>query len=393
MASAGVAAELQHGIHTQTQRVPWYAWLSLATTAAAVSGEHWDISWHMSIGRDTLWTPPHLMIQAAALLSAIVFGWFIIRTTSSHDPEIIGNSVRIFGLRAPIGAFIAAWGAATMAASVPFDNWWHNAYGLDVRILSPPHLVLGIGIFGMEIGGIVLICSAMNRAMEAGDDKFRRKLAVVVIAIGALFVFQTNTGTLEFVNHAIMHSGIYYLAASVSVLIALVPIAIIARTRWATTAIAALYTAISLVFFWGLPLIPAEPKLGPVYTHINRLVPLSFPLLIIVPAVVMDAWIWPLVEQWSRWAKAAMVGSIFLVLLIAVQWPFGTFLNSAAASGWPFQSDRALHAYFIRPEWLQISPGQEPFSLRTGVLLTFPAAIIVTRLGLALGYVGRRVRR
>jgi hypothetical protein len=393
MVSAGVATESRYEVHIQTQPVPWYAWLSLATTAAAVGGEHWDISWHMSIGRDALWTPPHLMIQAAALLSAIVFLWFIIRSTSSHDPAVVGNSVRIFGLRAPIGAFIAAWGAATMAASVPFDNWWHNAYGLDVRIISPPHLVLGIGIFGMEIGGIVLICSAMNRALDAGDERFCRKLSLIVIGIGSLFVFQTNTGTLEFVNHAIMHSGIYYLAASVSVLIALVPMAVIARTRWATTAIASLYTAISLAFFWGLPLIPAEPKLGPVYTHVTHLVPLSFPLLIIVPAAVMDGCLWRSIERWSRWAKAAIIGPVFLLLLFAVQWPFGTFLNSPAASGWPFQSDRALHAYFVRPEWLQLTPGQEPFSLWTGLFLAFMASIITARLGLALGYVGRRVRR
>ena len=29
-----------------------------------------------------------------------------------------------------------------MIVSAPFDNWWHNAYGLDVRIISHPHMVL-----------------------------------------------------------------------------------------------------------------------------------------------------------------------------------------------------------------------------------------------------------
>ena len=33
-----------------------------------------------------------------------------------------------------------------MLTSAPFDNWWHNAYGLDVKIVSPPHTLLILGI-------------------------------------------------------------------------------------------------------------------------------------------------------------------------------------------------------------------------------------------------------
>ena len=29
-----------------------------------------------------------------------------------------------------------------MLTSAPFDNWWHDAYGLDVKIISPPHMFL-----------------------------------------------------------------------------------------------------------------------------------------------------------------------------------------------------------------------------------------------------------
>ena len=51
-----------------------------------------------------------------------------------------------------------------MLTSAPFDNWWHNAYGLDVKIVSPPHTLLVIGVFGVEIGSLFLIMAAMNRA-------------------------------------------------------------------------------------------------------------------------------------------------------------------------------------------------------------------------------------
>ena len=51
-----------------------------------------------------------------------------------------------------------------MITSAPFDDWWHNAYGLDVKILSPPHVVLAIGMVAVEIGTLVLIAAGMNRS-------------------------------------------------------------------------------------------------------------------------------------------------------------------------------------------------------------------------------------
>lgn len=29
-----------------------------------------------------------------------------------------------------------------MITSAPFDKWWHNAYGLDTKVVSPPHVPL-----------------------------------------------------------------------------------------------------------------------------------------------------------------------------------------------------------------------------------------------------------
>ena len=50
-------------------------------------------------------------------------------------------------------AWVAIWGAIAMLTSAPFDDWWHNAYGLDVKIVSPPHMVLAAGIVAVEILG------------------------------------------------------------------------------------------------------------------------------------------------------------------------------------------------------------------------------------------------
>ena len=34
--------------------------------------------------------------------------------------------------------------------SAPLDDWWHRAYGLDVKILSPPHMVLAAGMMAVQ---------------------------------------------------------------------------------------------------------------------------------------------------------------------------------------------------------------------------------------------------
>src|SRR5882724_1310927 len=124
--------------------IPWYLWCALGSSASVALGVHWDIAWHRSIGRDTFWSPPHLMIYAAALLAAVASGSQILKATFTRREA--PGMVRVLGFRGPLGAFIAAWGGITMLTSAPFDDWWHNAYGLDVRIISPPHMILASGI-------------------------------------------------------------------------------------------------------------------------------------------------------------------------------------------------------------------------------------------------------
>src|SRR2546426_7799235 len=96
----------------------------------------WDISWHRSIGRDMFWTPAHLAIYLGGVLAGAACGWLVLRTTFSATVEEQAAGVTFWGFRGPLGAWVAIWGALAMLASGPFDNWWHNAYGLDVKVLS-----------------------------------------------------------------------------------------------------------------------------------------------------------------------------------------------------------------------------------------------------------------
>jgi len=170
---------------------PWYLWFgALAVTSASIGGA-WDVSWHRSIGRDTFWTPAHLAIQACGVMAAIICAISCWSTLSHALRTRRAASVNVLGFRAPLGAFIAAWGGIAMITSAPFDNWWHAAYGLDVKIVSPPHTLLILGIRAVAVGILFLILAAMNRAMAddspSGEQTYKR-LQRLFLYVGGLIV-------------------------------------------------------------------------------------------------------------------------------------------------------------------------------------------------------------
>ena len=83
----------------------------------------------------------------------MVCGWLVLKTTFYGTDAERGATVRVWGFRGPLGAWVTIWGALALLASAPFDNWWHSAYGLDVKILSPPHSVLAAGMYFIVFGG------------------------------------------------------------------------------------------------------------------------------------------------------------------------------------------------------------------------------------------------
>src|SRR5215471_2628165 len=188
----GASAQAQ----TSTTSVPWPLLVGAAAITSIVFGLYWDISWHMTIGRDTFWTPAHLAIQFGAVLAALSCGYLILRTTFTADSAAREASVHVWGLRGPFGAFLAAWGGATMMISAPFDNWWHDSFGLDVQIVSPPHMVLATGIFFVGIGTLVMMAGPKNRAEGASQVPLER----LFIYIGGLLLTLYMVLLSEFTN-------------------------------------------------------------------------------------------------------------------------------------------------------------------------------------------------
>jgi hypothetical protein len=369
---------------------PWLSWAGLVASVCISSGIYWDISWHETIGRDTFWTPAHLLTQFGAIVAGLAASWVIFGTTLAGSAQSRQSSVNVLGFRAPLGAFILAWGAVAMLTSAPFDNWWHDAYGLDVKIISPPHMMLALGIFGINWGAAFVAVAEMNRAQGAE----RKTLQYVLLGAGAFILIQTMILELEQTGRVWQHSGGPYLALSIVVLLILESMARASQHRWGRTIVAGIYTVFGLLMLWTLPLFPAQPKLGPVYQNITHMVPLPFPILLVVPAFVLDL-IWPRIQGASKWTQALVGGITFMAILIAVQWPFATFLMSPAANNWFFANNN--FPYFAHPDWPEVRHVFVSWETTTqfwrNIVLAFAVSILSMRVGISFGGWLSRVKR
>ncbi len=377
---------------TDNAAVPWYVWCCVLATTSATIGGVWDISWHESIGRDSFWTPAHMFIYLCGVLAGTGCGFLILSTTYLPASALRPASVRLWGFRAPLGAFIAAWGGLAMIVSAPFDNWWHNAYGLDVKVLSPPHTVLILGILSIRLGTLILILGAMNRA---SSPVLRSRLNMLFLYISALLLGGAMGAFMEQTLRILMHTARFYLIVALVAPLILAATSRASFSRWAATAAAGILMLIGCLWTWILPLFPAAPKLGPVYHQVTSLVPPEFPLLLLPAAFAYDV-VRARGARWSDGRLALLAGPVFLAVFLAVQWPFAGFLVSAASRNWIFATQ--YMAYFIpsdsayaRNVFVFAEPTSGAFALTLAG--AFGASIVSTRAGLSWGNWMRRIRR
>jgi hypothetical protein len=365
--------------------VPWFVWASLASVTCILAGTYWDISWHMSIGRDSFWTPAHVAIQIGGITAGVSGAILIFTTTLRNAAPLRDVSIGVWGFRGPLGAFLGAWGAATMVVSAPFDNSWHNAYGLDVQILSPPHAVLTTGILAVAFGGVLLAIATTNRATGAA----RRRLAWFVLVIGGEIFTLSMIAILEHTFRSNLHRADAYCFVAVVGPLMLITFSRVGDQRWGATIVATFYTAFMATMVWLFPLFPAAPKLGPVYQPITHFIPLEFPLLVIVPAIALD-----LLRRLTlpRWQLAPILGVAFVATLLAAEWPFASFMQSPGAENACFGGD--YFAYFMQPEWA--IPQHRFFpadALGAGLAMAAAIASLASWLGLVVGDALRAVKR
>ena len=375
-----------------SSHIPWYLWCSTIAVTSVTVGAHWDVSWHRSIGRDTFWTPAHIAIYLCGVLAGIACGYLIFSTTFQSDSPMRASSVRVLGFTGPLGAFLAAWGGVAMLTSAPFDNWWHNAYGLDVKIVSPPHAVLVTGVFGVEIGSLFLIMAAINRAQD--NAALHRRLQMLLLYIAGLMTVLTMFFRMEYTWDIFLHGAGAYISVAIGVPLYYAAVWKASRNRWACTWMTGIYMVFLIGMIVVLPLFPAEPKLGPVFQTVTHFVPPKFPPLLIVPAVLLDLF-WAKYGERNRVVVSLVSGPVFVLGLVAVEWSFANFLMTKASENRFFATGE--HDYGI-PSWSAevtrhfLNP-QHGLILCKGLGEASLYAAISVWLGLMLGDWMRKIQR
>lgn len=376
---------------TVAHAVPWYLYAILLGSTSVIIGVMWDISWHRTIGRDSFWTPAHLAIYLGGVVAGASSGWIVLKTTFRGTPDERAASVRFWGFRGPLGAWVCIWGAFAMLVSAPFDDWWHNAYGLDVEILSPPHSVLAAGIGAIQVGALLLALAWQNRSENVG----RSRLQLLFVYAAGILVLMTAILSTEYTSRTFLHSSAAYRVACGSFPLLLVAAARASPLRWPATATAAVYTALVLLMMWILPLFPAEPKLGPIYQRVTHMVPPDFPLLLLAPALAID-WIMQRAARDRDGRLAVEIGISFFTVFLVVQWFFADFLMTPYAQNWFFAADNfgystSPNSYTFRRLFYPRDATEA--SVRVGLGIAALLAVVSARVGLWWGNWMLRVRR
>ena len=336
--------------------IPLYIYAVSLAALLTMVGVLWDISWHRTIGRDKFLSPPHILIYLGAIFAGLFSGVQVLYNSFFRKVLSQATAIRVWGVfYSSLGSLFCIWGAIAMLTSAPFDNWWHSAYGLDVKILSPPHTLLAMGMIFLQFGACVSICKYLNTGVG------NRGILQLLFVIGACSLLSMiYTLFTEILHIRAERTGSFYVIAGAISLLFLPAFGVALRMRWGMTAVAAGYFCLVAFSSWILQLFPAEPKLGPILTHLTHFQPAGFPALIFIPALAMDR-----VLQRSRsnhWVKAFWLSLFFVGLLAAVQYPLSGFLlESPGARNWFFGADTwyygappdAPFRYRFRPEEIQ----------------------------------------
>lgn len=380
---------------TPTRAATAYVAAILASAAGIVIGLLWDISWHMTIGRDTFWAPPHMLEYISGLVAGLFSGFVVLRTTFAGTPDQRAASVRFWGFRGPLGAWITIWGTFAMLLSAPFDDWWHNAYGLDVKIVSPPHALLFWGMLGIVVGAVTVSVAAQNRS--AGLPQGRRDAWLYALA-GGVMCLVFGAGTLEYSWPNQQHWTYFYRVWAVVFPALLVGYSRAGRLKYPATAAALIFMAIWFLLGQVLRLTPGAPRLAPIWNPRTYLWPPYFPTWLVVPALGIDL-VRRRLTNARPWVASLALGATFVLLLLAVQYPFSSFmLHGPTRNGffnfneWPyFSRPGAWQTDFWYDDPLFDLPSRATFVL--GMVVAIAVAAISSRFGLLWGGWMARVKR
>ncbi len=137
----------------------------------SVFAASWDIWWHTFLGRETFWSPPHLLLYGSIsiVILAAFYGWYL-------------NRSRIWK--------ILSFALFLVPLSAPFDELWHRTFGIELPssvlvLWSPPHLVL-------ILATVIALFIVLSQLGKSGDTARNFFGILVLAALYQLLFILTN---------------------------------------------------------------------------------------------------------------------------------------------------------------------------------------------------------
>jgi hypothetical protein len=127
-------------------------------------GGAWDIQWHVAIGRDSLWIPPHLLVFVAFVGGlALVVLMIFYETALAASGQPLLHSARLGPFRAPHAYFGILFGYTGALLAALFDEFWHRTFGIDATLWSPPHLLIMVATMVVDYSLLLGITASSRR--------------------------------------------------------------------------------------------------------------------------------------------------------------------------------------------------------------------------------------
>jgi hypothetical protein len=382
--------------------IPLYIYISVVASMCVITGVIWDIAWHMSIGRDGLFSAPHVVTYVGAATAGLFSGYQVLKTSFWGSTSEKGKMINFWGIfYGSLGALFCIWGGIASLTSAPFDDWWHNTYGLDVKILSPPHTILLLGLLSVQMGAMIGVLAFLNKTesslMLSNEEQNIRKnrLQWMFVFTAAFFITSLFTFLTEELGRWAMHRPEFYQVAGAAFPFVLIAAGRASGMKWGITYVTIIY----LIFDWAtnatIRLFPAEPLLGPIHHQITSYQTLGFPLLLFIPAVVID-WLRFKFSKKNDWILAVILGIAFIATMF-IHYPWGNFIHESPLSrnwffgsdNWSFQNDGNFEYRFKFGPW----SNRTSMEWLTGFGIACIISIISMRIGLAWGNWMRKIQR
>jgi hypothetical protein len=279
--------------------------ISLGILLTASSGS-WDITNHLLNRPETFFSPPHAGLYSGVVL--VLFGSLMTYRYHRHSSKIsdIKNKKSL-----PTYLRLVIVGIVMLISAGPLDFAWHTAFGLD-GLLSPPHVVLTMGLVLCSIGAFIGLISKNNyygrmrtktnmKTMTNDDNYFivgiknisrndtttrtKRSLLYIMIAITAIWI--TVSGIIHMVSLPFSDTDYFkfnpnpLLAGLIATLCFPFLVSFILFTSWEITKKFGMLSASGMVFIFINLVTTILPN--------ENLVPvIPFYLLNVIPIILID---------------------------------------------------------------------------------------------------------